>query len=243
MRIFLVLFALLLSGCKASEGDSSGQACWFDVSYKATFVSQWSATNHPDGFPNNARFGVLQGVIHSSDITFWKKGQYASQGIQKVAESEYWYAYSTEVSSAIAAGTALKSIGYPVLTFNQTGTSFTFIPTDSFPLVTVIAKLSPSPDWFMGVSSVNLCEAGTWVTSKSIDLYPLDAGTDSGTDFDSSNLVTSPQGVITQITKGIFANNGVVAPLGVITFVLQQIQAWEQPSGQGDILAGHGQRP
>lgn len=41
--------------------------------------------------------------------------------------------------------------------------------------------IDPSPDWFVGVSRLELClDNGSWVESKVLDLFPWDAGTDSG---------------------------------------------------------------
>lgn len=45
--------------------------------------------------------------------------------------------------------------------------------------------ISPSPDWFVGISNLELCqEDGKWVENKIIDLYPWDAGTDKGMTYD-----------------------------------------------------------
>lgn len=42
----------------------------------------------------------------------------------------------------------------------------------------------PSPDWFVGVSELNLCEEScTWVENKVLDLYLYDSGTDSGVSY------------------------------------------------------------
>lgn len=44
--------------------------------------------------------------------------------------------------------------------------------------------VAPSPDWFVGVSGLNLCLKNcTWVTSKILPLYPWDAGTDNGVTY------------------------------------------------------------
>lgn len=41
--------------------------------------------------------------------------------------------------------------------------------------------LGPSPDWIVGVSALELCSRNcTWVENKTLNLYPWDAGTDSG---------------------------------------------------------------
>lgn len=48
-------------------------------------------------------------------------------------------------------------------------------------LVSFVSMIDPSPDWFLGVSGLDLCLRNcTWAESKIVDLYPYDAGTDSG---------------------------------------------------------------
>lgn len=42
----------------------------------------------------------------------------------------------------------------------------------------------PSPDWIVGVSALELCLRNcSWVESKVLNLYPWDAGTDSGVTY------------------------------------------------------------
>lgn len=57
----------------------------------------------------------------------------------------------------------------------------------------------PSPDWFVGIDSLNLCEGDHWMEEISIDLYPYDAGTDSGFTFSSPNFATIPQDTVTEV--------------------------------------------
>lgn len=67
-----------------------------------------------------------------------------------------------------------------------------------------IVRIVPSPDWFVGVDSLNLCDGDHWRESLSMDLYPYDAGTDSGFTFSSPNFESIPQDKVTQVwTKGI----------------------------------------
>lgn len=48
-------------------------------------------------------------------------------------------------------------------------------------MVSFVSKIHPSPDWFVGVSKIDLCESScSWVKKKEMDLYPYDAGTDNG---------------------------------------------------------------
>lgn len=63
------------------------------------------------------------------------------------------------------------------------------------PRVSVITKIFPSPDWFLGVRNVDLCNrtSGKWLREKKESrLIPYDAGTDSGTEFTSNNKITNP---------------------------------------------------
>lgn len=67
----------------------------------------------------------------------------------------------------------------------------------------MMVKMIPSPDWFVGINSVNLCEGGQWKQEVTLDLHPYDAGTDSGFTFSSPNFPTSPQETVTKVGPGI----------------------------------------
>ena len=62
-------------------------------------------------------------------------------------------------------------------------------------LVSVITMIFPSPDWFVGVSNVDMCDpmTGEWREEYSRDLFPYDSGTDDGTSFDSPDAPTMPK--------------------------------------------------
>lgn len=62
-----------------------------------------------------------------------------------------------------------------------------------------MVKMIPSPDWFVGVDSLNLCEGNQWKQEVTVDLHPYDAGTDSGFTFSSPNFPTSPPENITKV--------------------------------------------
>lgn len=58
----------------------------------------------------------------------------------------------------------------------------------------MIAKISPSPDWFIGVYDLDLCNRtdGTWLKKKQVKpVYPYDAGTNTGREFTSSGRPSS----------------------------------------------------
>ena len=65
-----------------------------------------------------------------------------------------------------------------------------------------MVRIVPSPDWFVGVDSLDLCEGGQWKENVSLELFPYDAGTDSGFTFSSPNYETIPQDKVTQVGPG-----------------------------------------
>jgi spondin-1 len=67
-------------------------------------------------------------------------------------------------------------------------------------LVSLVSMIYPSPDWFVGVSGLELCMSnGSWLEEKVMNLYPYDAGTDSGPTYISSDQPTLPKEAIRRI--------------------------------------------
>ena len=90
--------------------------------------------------------------------------------------------------------------------------------------------IAPSPDWFVGVSALNLRPDDTWLLETTIDLVPYDAGTDSGANFTSSNADTNPPEPITHITGFPFEN---APPLG--TFTLRRLVSLQPGDADQDL--------
>jgi hypothetical protein len=123
-----------------------------------------------------------------------------------------------EIHAAIAAGTAACILTGDGLDRTPGMASIEFDITRTHPLVTLVTMVAPSPDWFVGVRDVNLMQNGDWVSTLSIDLDPYDAGTDSGTTYESPDRETIPRESIQRIVGSPFAVNGVVASMGTVTF-------------------------
>ena len=71
--------------------------------------------------------------------------------------------------------------------------SLDFAIRRDYTLVTLVSMVAPSPDWFTGVSALSLLEGGQWVEELTVELFAYDAGTDSGTTYNSANDPTSPR--------------------------------------------------
>ncbi len=188
--------------------------------YRVTFESTWSAQTHPHEFPTSAHFSGLIGGTHNDQVSFWQVGSLASQGIQDMAEMGSKTALQQEVQAAIAAGTANAVLSGGGISPSPGSVSLTFDVEDAFPLVTLVSMLAPSPDWFVGVSGLDLHPNGTWIPQVTVDLALYDAGTDSGPSFTSPNQATVPHVLVAENTSGAFASNNHV---GTFTFTLNSV--------------------
>lgn len=221
-----MLYRIALIGCLLLTSIT----CFADrVQYDMIFDATWSPETHP-GFPANGHFSGVYGATHNSDFTFWQRGDLASPGIQQIAELGTNTIAKTEVAAAVAAGNALTEVGasgQPLAPYTVTGRFSTFSP---FPQVSVVTMIAPSPDWFVGVSSLDLKdENGNWIPEITVDAYPYDSGTDSGTEFVSANLVTDPFEPIFRIEDAPFED---LPPLGSFTFRLLSLPGDVNGSGE-----------
>jgi spondin-1 len=106
---------------------------------------------------------------------------------------ENFFTQSEHIRTIIKA----RGISYP----NVTGKTFAVFRVDSkHHLVSLVSMIYPSPDWFVGVSGLELCLSnGSWVEQKILNLYPYDAGTDSGPTYISPDQPTIPKEAIKRI--------------------------------------------
>lgn len=70
----------------------------------------------------------------------------------------------------------------------------------------------------MGVDSVDLCDGDQWKENVSLELFPYDAGTDSGFTFSSPNFETIPQDRITQVGSKHTPKATTIIPKPKITY-------------------------
>jgi hypothetical protein len=123
-----------------------------------------------------------------------------------------------EVDALIASGGACVQISGGGINPSPGVVEVTFVVSEDCPAVSVVTMIAPSPDWFVGVSALNLLEDGVWVDKMVVELLPYDAGTDSGVSYTSPNLpTTSPEGIF-RIEDEPLLVDGSVPPLGTFTF-------------------------
>ncbi len=213
-HIIIIIFGVVLITTLLNAGCIETDA----VTYKITFNATWSEETHPDDFPPNPHFSGLIGGLHNDKVSFWKEGELASPGIKSMAETGSKSPLNTEIGAAIADKTAFKLISGEVISQSPGSVSEKFKVSENYPLVTLVTMIAPSPDWFVGVDSLNLFEEGAFVDEKVVILYAYDAGTDSGINYTSPNDPTDPPVPIFKIEGYPFFYDGELVPLGTFTF-------------------------
>lgn len=188
------LAGLLLASLSATGAAFAGAPPASDTraECRLTFDATWSSDTHPTDFPPNPHFSPLVGGTHGPGVVFWDGGSLASDGIVAVAETGATGLFRGEIEDAIGTGAAAAVIAGSGVGLSPGTTGVDFVVDLDHPLVTVVTMIAPSPDWFVGVHGLPLLVDGRWVESRTVDLPPYDAGSDSGTTFLSSDVATIP---------------------------------------------------
>ncbi|MFX0208339.1 MAG: spondin domain-containing protein [Candidatus Hodarchaeota archaeon] len=174
-----------------------------DVQYQVIFTSTWSEETHPEHFPVNPHFSGLIGATHKDSIIFWEVDGLATPGIKNMAETGSKDPLNNEIDSAIKNRHAYTKLSGDGISKSPGNVNLTFKLNMNYSLVTLVAMIAPSPDWFVGVTGLNLYNDNTWVDKKIILLYPYDAGTDSGTTYNANNNETNPPEPISLIEESL----------------------------------------
>ncbi|XP_049862790.1 spondin-1 [Schistocerca gregaria] len=190
---------------ESKKEDDDFECCACDeAKYKMVFEGIWSNKTHPKDFPFSlwlTHFSDVIGATHERNFSFWGEGQIATDGLMQVAEWGSVRGMEAELrAKSKHLRTLIKAAGlwYPRVNSN---TSANFRVDRRHPLVSLVSMLGPTPDWIVGVSGLNLCKKDcTWMEEKIVDLFPYDAGTDSGITYMSPNTPTIPREKIHRIT-------------------------------------------
>lgn len=202
------------------------------VEYKMTFVPAWNAATHPHEYPKGesffsdifgtkkGHFSGLIGATHNSKFHIFKVNTQPTPGLELLSEKGKPTQLAAEIDSAIQSGKAgaLIKVSSGISGDLQKPVMTTFKATSKFPLVSVVAMLAPSPDWFVGVSNVQLYKEGQWLPVVAVNAYAWDSGGDSGQAFISPDQDNSPKKTTKLNTLKHFTFKGKPVPVGVFVF-------------------------
>ncbi|GLV35646.1 fat-spondin [Carabus blaptoides fortunei] len=189
---------------KDTKFDEQDCCACDEAKYNVIFEGLWSNETHPRDFPLSlwlTHFSDVIGASHVRNFSFWGENHIATDGFRSLAE---WGSPRLLESELKAQSKYLKNIvkapglWYPNVNAN---TSATFRVDRIRHLVSLASMLGPSPDWVVGVNGLNLCLKNcSWMESLTVNLYPWDAGTDSGITYMSPNAETVPRERMYRIT-------------------------------------------
>lgn len=219
--ILWLAIILVLGSCSDDNETTVVSPPEAEATYTVTFNAGWSASTHPDSFPNNPHFSTLIGATHNASVSFWSTGEFATPGIKNMAERGATFPLVPEITMAVDSSWAQHLLTGGGIPASPGDVSLTFTITPDFPLVTLVSMLAPSPDWFIGVSGHSLLQGNSWVDSVAVELFLYDAGTDSGPSYASPNQATNPPDSISLITGFPALVNGSLQSVGTFIFKKQ----------------------
>jgi len=168
--------------------------------YKIRLETFWSEERFPKQYPQwrpPAQWSKTVGFTHPAEFQLFQEGSEVGEGVRHFVER----ADSDTLEREAASWTFLDSVLVPPIG-QGVGEAETLLFLDgNHSQVSVVTKIVPSPDWFVGLSSVELCHNGGFIKSHVEEAFPLDAGTDNGFTFTSPNWETEPRGEVFQITN------------------------------------------
>lgn len=201
----------------ASSGSSA-------VGYEIRFRSNWNAENLPSlEVEEDAQFGKQLIVLHSADYSVFDVGQNATAGLKNLAEDgnseKLWEELIQDMIFGLVADVRETSEPIPA---GFPETSFGVITGIDAPFLTILGKISPSSDWFVGVSSIPLQDVdGDWLEELSVDAYVWDAGTlFNGTE--TKEMIQKYSSVETAPREFWSLDGNTVPPIGTFTMLLAE---------------------
>jgi hypothetical protein len=183
-----LMLYLSLSSCKKAVLVEANR--FSEAVYTFEITGKWSLPDFT--VPASVHFTNFAGMVHNETGELWKPGKYATKGIENVAEVGSTTVILSEIDSVIRSKNALSLIFFPPPA--ATGTrQVTLYCNSNYPRVSFVSMIAPSPDWFIGLSGLNLYINQQWVADTTLQLYVYDAGTEEGDVFGYNNPTTEPQ--------------------------------------------------
>lgn len=201
-----------------------------EATYEIVFESNWSQATHPHAsgnLPSQAHWSPFAIAIHNDQADFLSMGELASQGVENIAETGNTTVFLEEVSAAITAGNAKEGFQADGIGTSLGSVIFDTVLTEDYPLLTILSMIAPSPDWFIASDGLLLFDGTDWTQEVIFDVYAYDAGTDSGTDYASSNSDTNPAQPISSL-QGVVPFSS--EKIGTFTVTLSTVLSVEESS-------------
>lgn len=186
---YIVLFGYLFLFSCNKETNNPGTE-FEEATYSIEVTGKWALPDFT--VPAGVHFTNFAGMVHNAQAELWQQGKLATKGVENVAEVGNTTAILLEIDSVIRRKNALSLILFspPGPTGIKTSTVYC---NSTYPFLSFVSMIAPSPDWFIGISNLKLYRNKQWMADTTIQLFVYDAGTEDGDVFGYSNPATDPQ--------------------------------------------------
>lgn len=197
-RVLLTFLLPALAVAALSPASYDTDTCNPDkmTVYKMVLHTYWTREKFPKHYPEwrpPAQWSKVYGVSHDRSHVLFRLGRRVSPAVRQFVET------GQPNLLGPSAGT-MDVFGAAAIPQGAGRAESEFFVDGNHSRVSIMARMIPSPDWFIGIDSFDLCVDGNWLDSITIEVDPLDAGTDNGFTFTAPDWPTAPQGVAYRIT-------------------------------------------
>lgn len=112
------------------------------------------------------KFHIFSGRTHDSTYTLYRLGERLSSGAMQYVETGRTDSLDTGGDST----NILDVFGSPGIPQGEGTTVSRAFLDGNHTLVSIMARINPSPDWFVGVDSFQLCVEGNWVDTVTVEV-------------------------------------------------------------------------
>jgi hypothetical protein len=214
------------AGAAAAQSDmgremnkSDKMAMGDGADYTIVVKSLWTPARQPLDYPaGSAHFSGIIGASHGASFTLFREGNKPTPGLERLSEMGAHSPLDAELRAVVTAGKAGSIVeSGPLKNFASDSIVATVHVDAKNPMLSFVAMIAPSPDWFTGLANLNLMENGTWVTARTIELHAYDSGGDDGTTYKAADVDNNPKKPVSRASAKHFAPNGAPLAVAVVT--------------------------
>ncbi|XP_076316878.1 spondin-2-like [Tachypleus tridentatus] len=201
-RNLICYITLLLVTLLAVTSSSSTWCSQEELAlYRVKMQTFWSVKRFPKQYPHwrpHAQWSKVIGCAHNDAFRLWRLGDTASDGLKVFVET----GTSDDIFDGRSQGKegVLDAFSAPAISTGVGETEVDVFLDSNHTKVSLVSRVIPSPDWFVGIDSLDLCSRGNWIDTLRVEVGPVDAGTDAGFTFTAPDWESKPRLKISQIT-------------------------------------------
>ncbi|KAL7023139.1 hypothetical protein ACKWTF_012501 [Chironomus riparius] len=173
--------------------------------YQIEIEGNWTEDNFPKNYPKfrpHAHFSKSFGISHSQHEYLFRM----QEVVRPELENFCLRGDIEELHTQISKENIFDELIMPKLDDPSKKIESRFFVSSNHSLFSIVTKIVPSPDWIIGIDSLELCIDNKWVDEIRIEMQPIDCGVNSGFTFSSPIWDTIPRDEMTFITSH-FPNN------------------------------------